>query len=712
MHTLKSWLLCSLCLFPLWLHAADDELGGRLEASTPSGELIQFPALNTDIQVDIQGDLATVQVVQRFENPMNTPLNVSYLFPLNQHAAVYAMQMEVGEERIQAKIDELKAAEKTFKQAQQAGKSAALLKQHRPNMFTQDIANLMPGLPVTVTLEYVQTVPKVDGDYQLVLPLVVGPRFQPPGAGVEPKAGSTTQAVGQWQLEALPKYPKVPRLDNPQHIESERVSIEIQLNAGMPIQKLLSDTHQLNISHGEDKQRLIQLANKRVIDNQDFILRYSLAGADNQAGLLSYHDGEQGFFSLLLEPPALPQAEQINAREMVFVLDCSGSMRGQPMAASKAFMRATLRQLRPNDSFRIIRFSDSATEFSRHPKPATASNIRAGLRYTEQLRGSGGTMMIEGIRQALQVPVPAGSIRLISFLTDGYIGNEATILKLLQQRIGAARLFAIGVGTAPNRFLLDEMGHMGRGFTRYIDPTESVEQVAQELAQRLQSPVLTDIQIDWGDLQVGEVLPQQVPDLFAGQSLRIQGRYRQGGKQQVTIHAQVNGRKASLPLVLDLPENQLNQGQAIPLIWARSAIKERMRLLDTLTNLRSNPDFTDQGLQQQVTELGLKYSLVTRWTAFVAVSEKIYNPNPAQAQSAEVPLPQVQGVGPQAYSQSRTIAAAPRVQAAPSPQNAPQFSGHAAPEPHFLIGLLFIMLVFAGFIWRSGHTGRVSRSSP
>jgi len=399
-------LLIFLILIPIAHAKIDvDKLGGRVEAVTPEGDTLIFPTLKTDIEVDIQGDLATVAVQQTFENPLNTPLNVTYLFPLNKEAAVYKMIMEVGDERIRAQIKQVEEAQATFEQAKQEGKSAALLKQHRPNMFTQDIANLMPGLPIKVTLHYVQTLPKVDKAYELVIPLVVGPRFQPPHAGNVPD--KPTSQFGKWELEALPSYPSVIGLDIPKSIEAERVAIQIRLNGGMPIQQVSSQTHQIDTEISGDNQRIIRLAKNRVIDNRDFVLRYTLNGEAHQAGLLAYYQSEQqGFFSLLIEPPGIPQADQITPREMVFVLDCSGSMSGLPLEASKAFMREALQNLRPTDTFRIIRFSESATEFSRLPLPATPENIQRGIRYTDRLYGSGGTMMTRGIRQAFNVPVP------------------------------------------------------------------------------------------------------------------------------------------------------------------------------------------------------------------------------------------------------------------------------------------------------------------
>jgi len=437
---------------------------------------------------------------------------------------------------------------------------------------------------------YVQTLSKVDGGYEVVIPLVVGPRFQPPHAGIAPKLDDNesqqTIQFGQWELEALPTYPPVQGLNIPKTIDAERVAIQIHLNGGMPIQQVYSRTHQLDINQIDNNQRTIQLAKGRIIDNRDFVLHYNLAAQSNQAGLLAYYGEQQGFFSLLIEPPAIPQNHQITAREMVFVLDCSGSMSGLPMEASKAFMQEVLQNLRSTDTFRIIRFSDSATEFSQTPLSATPQNIQEGIRYTNSLSGSGSTMMTEGIKQALQVPVPKDSVRLVTFLTDGYIGNERKVLKLIKRLLGSARLFAFGVGTGVNRFLLSEMGQIGRGFTRYMDPTEEVQTVAKELAQRLQSPVLTDITIDWGELQPTQVMPQTIHDLFSGESLRIQGRYANPGQYIVKVKGKVQGRAATLPLAINLPA-QSEQGEAIALIWARSAIKDKMRLFDIPNDMRS-----------------------------------------------------------------------------------------------------------------------------
>ena len=691
-----------------------DNLGGRVQAEV-NGETLLFPVLKTAIDADISGDLATVTVTQTFENPTTAPLHARYLFPLNREAAVFEMIMRVGNEEIVADIQRVEEAEATFQQAKREGKSAALLKQQRPNMFTQDIAHLMPGLPIQVQLRYVQPLPRVDGEYELVIPLVVGPRFQPPGAGEVPDlhGPSTGQSVeggvrhwdmanppavgadpaasdtafGQWELQALPAYPPVDGLTIPATIDAGRVSLEIHLDAGMAVQALRSPSHALDASALDDTRWQASLAGGNTLDNRDFVLRYRLAGTDNQAGMTAYRDERGGFFSLLLEPPARPAEVAITPREMVFLLDTSGSMAGLPMEASKAFMRRALQGLRPTDHFRIIRFSDSATEFASQPLPATPANIQQGIAYVDRLKGSGGTMMDSGIRLALGAPLPPDTLRLVTFLTDGYIGNEADLLRLVATERNGARLFAFGVGSAVNRYLLAELGRVGRGFTRFMDPTEDPQAVVMELARRLQSPVLTDIRIDWGSLAATEVSPEPIPDLFAGDSLRLLGRYTTPGIYEIAVHGQVNGQPARLPLRVSLPERG-EQGEALALAWARGQIAKAMHGLVTPRGLRDDGQSDDE-LKARIVHLGLDYSLVTRWTAFVAVSRAVYNPDPASAATRPVPLPQVAGVSRQAYG------------------NTPNHVGGAStPEPAVWLGLLVVAVGLwfgrGGGGWRAG----------
>ncbi len=680
----------TVCLALVWLLptlACAEELAGTVEADV-DGQRMEFPLLKMDVRARVEGDLATVTVVQTFINPLDRPVHARYLFPMNRDAAVHAMTMKVGDERVRARIQEIHAAKRTFQTAKRQGKAAALLEQRRPNMFTQDIANLMPGRPVRVELTYAQTVPKVDGHYELVVPLVVGPRFQPSGAGVPPSAAAVDApapaaeaAPGEWALETLPAYPPVRGLDIPDTVDGDRVSITADVDAAVPVRWAASATHKVNVKQTSPRHVHVTLVSGRTIDNRDFVLRYGLAGPETSAGVLAARDERGGYFSLLIEPPAAPRPDEILEREVVFVLDCSGSMAGLPMQASKAFMHEALGRLRHGDTFRIVRFSDAATEFSSRPLPATPENVKRGVAYTDSLYGSGGTVMTSGIRQALAVPAPAGAVRIVVFLTDGYIGNELDILRLIETLRGRARLYAFGVGTGVNRYLLDEMGRVGHGFTRYMDPTEPVDEVARELAGRIQAPVLTDIHIDWGNAPVTDVTPAEIPDLFAGQSVRVQGRYTAPGNYEIRVHGRARHQVAELRLPVSLPARKTSpQDNVIASIWARSAVKDAMHELVTPPGRRTH-GLDD--IRARVTRLGLDYSLVTRWTAFVAVSEKVYNPHPRSTGTRPVPLPMVKGVTALAYPHAG-------------------FRGVMTPEPSAWLALAVLGLVLLGFRKRLG----------
>ncbi|MEM7079289.1 MAG: VIT domain-containing protein [Pseudomonadota bacterium] len=634
-------------------HADSAAPAGVLEVVV-DGQIEQISALNLAYRVELSGDLAQVTLRQEFANPYTKPVNARYLFPLNRKAAVYAMRMEVGDEVIEAQIQEKQQAAATFEKAKAQGKAAALLTQHRPNMFTQKVANLMPGQPLSVELAYSQEVLKVDGAYELVIPMVVGPRYVP--------------KMQAHHLDTPPAYAPVGGLHVPP--PGERVTLHIELETPLAIDMITSPTHQMNIRHVSSTQAEVSLAAGHVRDDRDFVFRYSFAPSEPEAGVLSHFElGEGGYFSLLIEPPAVDHIDvEAIPREMVFVLDCSGSMAGLPMQASKAFMRLALRQLRPDDSFRIIRFSDRASEFTLRPQQANSDNVAAGIRYVEHLFGGGGTEMSAGIRQALQTPVQPGHIRNVVFLTDGYIGNEYEILKLIKTMLGDSRLFAFGVGSGVNRFLLAEMARQGRGFLRVLDASADKQDVSAQvadLAARLRSPVLTNIRIDWGELDVHGITPERVPDLYAGDSIRISGRFRDRQSGVVEIQGRTPAGNLVLPLVLGL-ENT-DQRPAIRRLWARGRVAELMHSFTTPDALRDD-GMDDEQLRASVTDLGLAYALATRWTSFVAVSRKRYNDRPEGAMDTEVALPRVAGVSAKAYASAVT--------------------GYAAPEPAVWISLL------------------------
>ncbi len=662
-----------------------------------NGKQFSLPLLKMDYDVDVNGHVATVSVTQTFINSGVTPLNATYLFPLNQKAAVYGMEMKVGDEIISAIIKRKEDAKKTFENAKQEGKVASLLTQHRPNMFTQDIANLMPGEPVTVTLRYLQLIPKIDHGYELVIPMVVGPWFEgdlepelATALGMEVEATidhsaptdetsvNEQEQVSGWNIDKLPAYPKVIGFDAPSTIDQNRVSLKMTLDAATPISGVFSSTHALKIDGDEDRFD-ITFENGNDIDNRDLILRYELSKPEDiSAGVLSHKDERGGFLSLAIEPPKLHAEEAVTPRELVFVLDTSGSMSGAPMQASKTLMSTALRTMRPNDFFRILRFSNNTSHFASKPLLATSNNLLSAQNFISGLSASGGTELNKAMNAAFDADQPDNTMRIVVFLTDGYIGSDRRVIKTVADRIGNARVYAFGVGDSVNRFLLEGIAKEGRGRARYVGVGETEAEAAEALAADIQAPLLTDISIDWNGLEITGQTPVRIPDLFAGGSVNVLARYEKAGRHQIFLNGLVNGRKAKMPINVNLADTKSTQSvsdrEALPLLWAREQIFDKNREYTIGGNNSTR-------LENQITELGLRYSLQSRFTSFVAVSEKIYNQTPGKNSSAQVPLPKVSGVTMNAYPSLN-------------------LGGSSTPEPETILGILTVFLMALLRFWR------------
>jgi Ca-activated chloride channel family protein len=462
-------------------------------------------------------------------------------------------------------------------------------------------------------------------------------------------------------------------------------------------------THGLTIV-GDETAKTVTLEGGATIDNRDFVLRYAFASDLPQAGMLTHQGQDGGTFSLLIEPPQVAREGDIAAREMVFILDTSGSMNGHPIAVAKTFMRNALKTLRPADSFRIISFSNTASEFSSGTIAATPENLAAGADYVDQLTASGGTEFLSGLKAAYARPTPPDLLRIIVFLSDGYVGNEAEILRMVARDVGKGRLYAFGIGRSVNRYLIAEMARQGRGLSRIIDPLTDDHAEARAFAGSLRVPVLTDIWIDWGGLEPTQVTPAFIPDLFEGDSIRVQGQFADAAERVVELRGRVNGRSVSMPLRFAPSASPVPGSEAIPLIWARSLVADDMREMMVPTELRASK-LSDEELERRVTQLGLTHSLVTQWTSFIAVSRKVVNTAPENAISADVPLPMVDGVTDKAYPQQRGA----RAQLAPNfgqpvkaeaPGMVVAFSGGSTPEPEQILGLIMLLLMLGGALVR------------
>jgi len=576
---------------------------GAMLAKLPKEDKeIPLPLKHTDVKGQISGYIATVDVTQQFHNPYDQKIEAVYVFPLPQNAAINEFIMTIGERRIRGIIRERKEAEEIYREARRQGYVASLLTQERPNIFTQKVANIEPGKNIDVNIKYFNTLAYVDGWYEFVFPMVVGPRFNPPGYtdGVGAVARGKNGISGQ---KTEVQYLK------PGERSGHNIAVTVDVDAGVKIEEVECKSHVITKTSTGPEKLTVKLSSLDSIPNKDFILRYKVAGKTVKSALVTHRDERGGFFMLMLYPPENLSYLKRAPMEMIFVLDCSGSMKGKPIAKAKQAITRALRKLQPNDTFQIIRFSNNASQLGPSPIPATRANIRKGLNYVDSLHGSGGTMMIEGIKAALDFAHDPHRFRLVSFMTDGYIGNEVEILAAIHQRLGASRIFSFGVGSSVNRYLLDRMAKLGKGAVAYIGLDDSAGGVVDLFYERISHPALTDVTIDWGNMQVTDMYPYHIRDLFVGRPVILTGRFKGQRSTTIRVTGKVGDLRQEIAIGVNLDDSAVTH-PGIACVWARKKI-------ETLANQSthdSNPD-----LPQEIKQVALEYGLMSAYTAFIAV---------------------------------------------------------------------------------------------
>lgn len=607
----------------------DDAPGtGGLVAKLPDNtKTVPVPLKHTDVKAQIDGYISSVNVKQQFHNPYEQKIEAVYVFPLPQNAAINEFVMTIGDRKIRGIIRDRAEAEKIYNDAKNAGRTASLLTQERPNIFTQKVANIDPGKQIDIDITYFNTLAYKDGWYEFVFPMVVGPRFNPPNHdnGVGAVAHGHKGVSGQpTEVEYL----------RPEQRSGHDISLALTMNPGVTVEEFKSVNHNIEKIQADDGTTTISLARGESIPNKDFVLRYRVAGDQIKSGLMTYRDENgQGYFALTLYPPQYLNALERQPLELIFVLDCSGSMSGRPMAQAKKAMDTALSQLGPQDTFQIIRFSNNASQLGNAPILATPENITKARRYVQQLHGSGGTMMIEGIKAALDFPHDENRLRFVAFMTDGYIGNEAQILSEMKQRLGASRIFSFGVGSSPNRFLLNRMATLGNGAVAYMPLNHDAGQVMDAYFKRISHPALANIKIDWGQMQVTDVYPPRTPDLFVGRPVTIMGKFKGDGLNTLRINGRAGNNDIEVGMRLNL-SNEKTTHKALPAVWARQKIAHLMNtgLYDPIDNL-----------PEQIRKTALDYSLMSQFTAFVAVDSKSKT-SPGTGATVKVPVPVPDGV--------------------------------------------------------------------
>ena len=597
--------------------------GGQLKAKSAEGkEIGELPLKHTSVEGEISGFMSAVDVTQVYTNPFEHKIEAVYVFPLPQTAAVNEFIMTIRKRRILGIIREREEAERLYKEAKRQGFVASLMTQERPNIFTQSVANIEPGHEVSISIRYIHHLRYDSGEYEFVFPMVVGPRYIPGGCGggkvdvagdkdAVVQTVSTRKGTG-WSpdTDTVPDASRITPPVLPKGYRSGHdISLAVSIDAGVAIKDLRSPSHLIDVKREGDAKAQVRLRQEDSIPNKDFILRYRVAGKAPEMAVLAHSGKLGGYFTLMFQPPVEIKPTEAVPKEMIFVLDCSGSMRGHPIEKAKAAMIRCIQGMNPADSFQIIRFSTNASGFAKRPVPNTRDNVRRGVKYVNQLRGSGGTQMLEGIKAAIDFPHDPERLRFVCFMTDGYIGNETQILDAIRRKIGKARLFSFGVGTSVNRYLLDRMAEEGRGDVQYVRPDSPTEPVVERFYRRIGNPCLGDIEIDWGELKVKDVYPKRIPDLFVGQPLAVVGRFARAGKGTIKIRAMAGQERKVFEIPVELPPKETGN-ESLATLWARQRIKDLMGRMVR----RETPE-----IAEQVKNVALEFSLVSAYTAFVAV---------------------------------------------------------------------------------------------
>lgn len=584
----------------------------------PATDVLPLKASHADIRIN--GPIAEVTVTQHYRNDGQRAINARYVFPGSTHAAVHGLTMKIGERIVKAKIEEKQQAKQLFAQAQQEGKRAALMTQQRPNVFMMDVANIMPGDDVELALTYSELLVPEQGVYELVYPTVVGPRY-----------GSDPLQVARDAAWIANPYAKDANGRNPAATETR---INLAIDSPIAIKDLQSVQHKIETRWQSDKSATISLAGSETQPgNRDFILRFRLQDEQIVSGLMTYSQGADNYFLMMAEPPARVQSEQIMNREYLFVVDVSGSMFGFPLDTAKQLMIRLLSALKPTESFNILFFAGDASVLSPEPLTATPEHIRQALAMMSGYNGGGGTELINALTQAYAMPRKADVARSLVIVTDGYVNAEREAYTLIADHLNNSNLFAFGIGSSVNRHLIESMAKAGAGEPFIVTGEQEVDAVSTRFRRIIEAPLLSNIAVTGKDVELYDLEPKHIPLMLAERPIVIFGKYR-ATSDQAAIELQGQSANGTYHVAMPLAEaSRDSRAGLLPVLWARNRLT---RLADRAGN--------DMALNRnEIIKLGLDYSLLTPYTAFIAVDEVVANAA-RQAEDVHQPLPLPQGV--------------------------------------------------------------------
>jgi Ca-activated chloride channel family protein len=621
-----------ICILPFTAsYAAEQEkvLSPYFFVQSEDPAVDPFPLLETKAKVAIAGVIAEIELTQVYKNDGRRTIEAVYVFPLGTKSAIHAMHMRIGDRTIEARIEERAAAKRIYEQAKDAGKVASLLEQERPNVFQMKVANIMPGDRIEVTVNYTELLVPEQGIYEFVFPTVVGPRYSD-------KKAENAKDHDKW-------------LKTPYLHEGEEApysfDITATLRTGIPLSNVWVPSHDVVVKKERDRAAIKLAPEEKKGGNRDFILRYTLRGERIQTGLLLYPGEEENFFLLMLQPPNKITPSSIPPREYVFIVDVSGSMHGFPLEVSKALITEIIQNLRKKDYFNILFFAGGSQVLSPQPLRATSANKRKAITMLEGQRGSGGTQILPALQRALALEKQEGLSRIIVTATDGYVAVEKEAFDIIRENLNEANFFAFGIGSSVNRYLIEGMARAGEGEPFIVTTQKEATETAQRFAEYIKAPLLTDIEVALQGFDAYDVEPPALPDLFAHRPLILFGKYRNAEGKIVVRGETVRGGYKKAIVVHPTPEDEDNT--ALRYLWARS----RIARLDDYGKVGAD-------VKKEVTQLGLRYHLMTQYTSFVAVDTIVRDTG--EVVTIKQPLPLPQGVSDYAVGgQARGKLAAP-----------------------------------------------------
>lgn len=600
---------------------SDKTLSPYFVVISENPETDRLPLKETSVKTTITGVIADVEIKQVYVNSGKNTLEAIYTFPMSTKAAVYAMKMTVGDRIIHAEIEEKKKAREDYERAKSEGKRASLLEQSRPNVFTMNVANINAGDTITVELNYTEVLVPEKGQYSFIYPTVVGPRY------------SNKKKEDADPDDDFIHTPYTHSGEKPTY----RFGYELTIHSGIPIQNVTCNTHKMNISNPDLKTSVVKLdASETNGGNRDVIVSYSLQGNRIESGIMLYEGENENFFLMMVQPPKRVLKEDIPPREYIFIVDVSGSMYGFPLNITKKLMRNLIVNLKPTDKFNVLLFSGASALMSESSIDATEANIERAVRYIDEQSGGGGTEVLGALRLAYAIPRPDTDIsRTFVMVTDGYVAVEREAFKMIRKNGGETNFFCFGIGSGVNRYLIEGMAFAGNGEPMIVTHENEAEKQAEKFRNYINTPVLTRIKLNKGSLQAYDIEPIAIPDMLAERPIVIFGKYKGKANGKVTLTGKV-GRK-SYKQSFDLSECKPDKSySALRYLWAR----ERIYYLDYLIGEYKNDD---DPIAQEITELGLKYNLMTNYTSFVAIDERVTEKN-GKTVTVKQPIPMPKGV--------------------------------------------------------------------